>query len=71
LQADQPHREGPVRLRRAMIVLAWAQGWPAPDIAELAQVSHRYVRQVIHDFNETGFDALDPKWSRGRTEGDR
>ncbi|MEV3963407.1 helix-turn-helix domain-containing protein [Nocardia sp. NPDC050193] len=24
------------------------------------------MRQVIHDFNERGFDALDPKWSRGR-----
>jgi transposase len=54
-----------VRLRRAMIVLASAQGWPVPDIADLVQVSQRYVRQVIHDFNETGFGALDPKWSGG------
>ncbi|MEV4603771.1 hypothetical protein AB0K15_41130 [Amycolatopsis sp. NPDC049253] len=29
----------------------------------MAQVSPRYVRQVIHDFNGTGFAALDPKWS--------
>lgn len=43
-----------VRLRRAMIVLASAQGWPVPDIADLAQVSQRYVRQVIHDFNGKG-----------------
>jgi transposase len=54
-----------VRLRRAMIVLASAQGWPVPDIADLAQVSQRYVRQVIHDFNAEGFAALDPKWSGG------
>ncbi|MGW7671385.1 IS630 family transposase, partial [Streptomyces sp. NPDC054775] len=25
-----------------------------------------YVREVIHAFNERGFDALDPKWSGGR-----
>ncbi|WP_235022936.1 helix-turn-helix domain-containing protein [Amycolatopsis alkalitolerans] len=48
-----------------MIVRASAQGWPVPDIADLAQVSQRYIRQVIHDFNETGFAALDPKWSGG------
>jgi transposase len=48
-----------------MVVLASAQGWPVPDIADLAQVSQRYVRQVIHDFNEWGFAALDPKWSGG------
>jgi transposase len=54
-----------VRLRRAMIVLASAQGWPVPDIADLAQVSQRYVRQVIHEFNDKGFGAFDPKWSGG------
>ena len=54
-----------VRLRRAMIVLASAQGWPVPDIADLGQVSQRYVRQVIHDFNDEGFAALDPKCSGG------
>ncbi|WP_416367346.1 helix-turn-helix domain-containing protein, partial [Nocardia terpenica] len=27
------------------------------------QVSESYVRQVIHDFKEKGFDALDPRRS--------
>ncbi|WP_228835725.1 helix-turn-helix domain-containing protein, partial [Nocardia abscessus] len=27
------------------------------------QVSESYVRQVIHDFNAHGFEALDPKWT--------
>jgi transposase len=54
-----------VRLRRAIIVLASAEGWPVPDIGDLAQVSQRYVRRVIHDFNDHGFGALDPKWSGG------
>ena len=32
-----------------------------------------YVRDVIHAFNERGFDALNPKWSGGRRRkiGDR
>lgn len=55
-----------VRLRRATIVLASAQGRPAPAIASLMQVSQRYVREVITAFNQQGFAALDPKWSGGR-----
>ncbi|MGY2023934.1 helix-turn-helix domain-containing protein [Nocardia gipuzkoensis] len=56
----------PVRTRRAIVVMASAQHQPVPMIAKLVQVSESYVRQVIHDFNEKGFDALDPKWSAGR-----
>ncbi len=55
----------PIRLRRAAIVLASAAGRPVPDVAELFQTSQGYVRRVIHEFNEHGFDALDPKWSGG------
>jgi transposase len=55
----------PVKLRRAIVVLMSAQGQPAPDIAHLLKVSVDYVRDVIHAFNERGFDALDPKWSGG------
>lgn len=55
-----------VRLRRATIVLASAQGRTVADIADLLQVGENYVREVIHAFNETGFAALDPKWSGGR-----
>jgi hypothetical protein len=39
------------------------QGQTVPDIVSLPQVSNDYVRDVIHAFNERGFDALDPKWS--------
>lgn len=56
----------PVRVRRAIVVMASAQRQPVPAIARLMQVSEAYVRQVIHDFNERGFEALDPKWSAGR-----
>lgn len=56
----------PVRMRRAIVVMASAQRQPVPLIAKLMQVSEGYVRQVVHDFNEKGFVALDPKWSGGR-----
>ncbi|MEU7768135.1 IS630 family transposase [Nocardia sp. NPDC049190] len=56
----------PIRTRRAIVVMASAQRQPVPAIARLMQVSEAYVRQVIHEFNERGFEALDPKWSAGR-----
>jgi transposase len=55
-----------VRLRRAMIVLASAQGQSVPQIAHLTQGDEGYIRQVIKDFNAHGFEALNPKWSGGR-----
>jgi hypothetical protein len=53
----------PVRMRRAIVVMASGQHQPVGLIAKLIQVSEAYVRQVIHDFNEKGMDVLDPKWS--------
>nr|WP_223874591.1 helix-turn-helix domain-containing protein [Salinispora fenicalii] len=54
-----------MKLRRAIVVLMSAQGQPAPDIAYLLKASEDYVRNVIHAFNEWGFDALGPKTERG------
>lgn len=51
--------KGPVRLRRAIVVLMSAQGQSAPDIAHLHKVTDDYVRGVIHAFNDRGFEALD------------
>jgi transposase len=56
----------PVKLRRAIVVLMSGQGQAVRDITSLLQVSPDYVRDVIHAFNERGFDALDPKWNGGR-----
>lgn len=56
----------PIRLRRAAVVLASAQGRPVRDICMLFQCSESYVRDVVHAFNDKGFAALDPKWSGGR-----
>ncbi|MER6687524.1 IS630 family transposase [Streptomyces olivaceoviridis] len=43
-----------------------AQGQTVKDITMLMQVGEDYVRDVIHAFNERGFDALDPQWGGGR-----
>ncbi|WP_425570619.1 helix-turn-helix domain-containing protein [Nonomuraea rosea] len=50
----------PVKLRRAIVVMMSGQGQSVPDITSLMQVGDDYVRDVIHAFNERGFDALDP-----------
>ena len=50
-------------MRRAIVVLMSGQGQAVRDITSLLQVSPDYVRDVIHAFNERGFDALDPKWT--------
>ena len=63
--------KNPVRLRRAMVVMMSGQGQTVRDITSLLQVSEDYVRDVIHAFNERGFDALDPKPRRGTPEADR
>ncbi|MFT9480345.1 helix-turn-helix domain-containing protein [Streptomyces sp. 11-1-2] len=51
------------RLRSAIVVLMSAQGQTVRDITSLMQVGERYVRDVIHAFNERGSTALDLKWS--------
>jgi transposase len=66
LQRISRTAKDPVRLRRAIVVMMSAQGQSVRDVVSLMQVSEDYVRDVIHAFNERGFDALDPKWSGGR-----
>ena len=65
LQRITRSSKDPVRLRRAIVVVMSGQGQTVADIRSLLQVSEDYVRDVIHAFNERGFDALDPKWSGG------
>ncbi|MGW1682870.1 helix-turn-helix domain-containing protein [Saccharopolyspora sp. NPDC002376] len=65
LQRISRTSKDPVRLRRAIVVWASAQGRSVPDIAHLLDHIADYVRDVIHAFNREGFPALDPKWSGG------
>lgn len=55
-----------VTWRRAQMVLLSAQGMPVAGIAEVAFTSEDRVRDVIHNFNVDGFDALYPKYKGGR-----
>ncbi|MCD2114861.1 helix-turn-helix domain-containing protein [Rhodococcus rhodochrous] len=66
LQKISRTAKDPIKLRRAIVVLMSAQGQTVKDITSLMQVSDDYVRDVIHAFNEYGFEALHPKWNGGR-----
>ena len=56
----------PVRVRRAMIIMASASGTLVPAIARLVAADEDTVRDVIHAFNAKGLAALDPQWAGGR-----
>jgi transposase len=55
-----------VTWRRAQMVLLSAQGMDVGQIAEVAFTSPDRVREVLHNFNDDGFDSLYPKYSGGR-----
>ena len=55
-----------VTWRRAQIVLLAAQRMPAAKIAEVAFTDPDTVRDVIHNFNRDGFEALYPRYGGGR-----
>ena len=55
-----------VRWRRAQMVLLSAQGMDVAQIAKVAFTSPDRVRDVLHNFNDDGFDSLAPKYSGGR-----
>ncbi|MGW0561586.1 hypothetical protein ACWDZ4_13410 [Streptomyces sp. NPDC003016] len=50
--------KGPVRLRRAIVMLMSAQDQTVEDIISLIQVGGDSVRDVIHAFNERELAAL-------------
>jgi transposase len=55
-----------VTWRRAQMILLAAHGMPALRIAEVTFTSEDRVRDVIHNFNADGFDALYPRYRGGR-----
>jgi transposase len=55
-----------VTWRRAQMVLLSAQGMDVPQIAKVAFTSADRVREVIHNFNQDGFDSLYPRYAGGR-----
>ena len=55
-----------VTWRRAQIVLLAAQRMPAARISGVVFSDEDTVREVIHNFNRDGFDALYPRYRGGR-----
>jgi transposase len=55
-----------VTWRRAQIVLLSAQGMSPPKISEVVFTDPDTVREVVHNFNRDGFDALYPRYRGGR-----
>lgn len=51
-------KHGPVRVRRALIIMTSASGTPVPAIARLVAADEDTVRDVIHAFNEKGLAAV-------------
>ncbi len=52
--------------QRAAILLASASGLSAAQVANALLTDESHVREVIHAFNERGFDSLTPNWRGGR-----
>src|SRR3954464_10117012 len=57
-----------VTWRRAQIVLLSAQGMTPPRISEVVFTDPDTVRDVIHNFNRDGFDALYPRYKAARPQ---
>jgi transposase len=57
-----------VTWRRAQIVLLAAQGMSPPRISEVVFTDPDTVRDLIHNFNADGFDALYPRYAGGRPQ---
>ena len=55
-----------IKVRRAQVVLASAQGSKAPDIARRLYFSPQHVRTILKTFNAEGLSALVPKYGGGR-----
>ena len=54
-----------VTWRRAQIVLLSAQRMSATKVSEVVFTDPDTVREVIHNFNRDGFDALYPRYASG------
>jgi transposase len=57
-----------VTWRRAQIVLLAAQGMSPTRISEVVFTDPDTVRELIHNFNRDGFDALYPRYRGGRPQ---
>ena len=66
LQRIVRHERNRIKVRRAQLVLASAQGLRVPAIASRFYYGPAQVRAILKDFNARGFDALAPQYGGGR-----
>jgi len=66
LQRIIRHDRDRIKVRRAQVVLASAQGSKAPAIAKRFYYCAPHVRKIIKDFNANAFEALAAKYRGGR-----
>ena len=66
LQEIVRHDRNRIKMRRAQVVLASAQGGKVPAIARRLYFSPQHVRTILKGFNDHGFAALVPKYGVGR-----
>jgi len=66
LQRIVRHDRNRIKVRRAQVLLASAQGSKAPAIAKRFYYCTPHVRKIIKEFNAHGFEALAPKYGGGR-----
>jgi len=55
-----------VRMRRAQVLAFSAQGMRVQQIAATLRMHEEYLRRLLRDFNDEGFDALKPRPHTGR-----
>lgn len=66
LQIVRRGSDSVVTWRRAQMVLLSARGMDVASIAQVAFTSLDRVRDVLHNFNDDGFDSLHPHYAGGR-----
>ncbi len=55
-----------IKVRRAQVILASAQGSKVPDIARRRYFSQGHVRTILKEFNASELDSLVPRYGGGR-----
>ncbi len=56
----------PVTINRSHVILASAQGMRVPEISKRYHYSTKWVREIIHQFDDAGMEAIFPHYAGGR-----
>jgi transposase len=62
LKIIQRRSNNAIKVKRAQIVLASAQGMQVPEICRALGFERKYVGKTIHRFNDLGFEALESQY---------